>query len=87
MPAVTSLLALAALGVGVGTAASAKSQATKARRDARAEPLPIPDAPIAMGTEGEAAITTDNKLVKSGRGGTILTGALVPKNIGKRILG
>ena len=75
------------VGASLYGAASAKSSATKARRQARAEPLPIPDAPIAMGTEGEAAITTEKKLVKSGRGGTILTGALVPKNIGKRILG
>jgi len=55
--------------------------------DAGSDPLPIPDAPIGSGTPGEGSLYQKRKIVKSGRGGTILTGALVPKNIGKRILG
>ena len=52
-----------------------------------AGPLPIPDAPIGSGSPGEGSLYQKRKIVKSGRGGTILTGALVPQNVGKRILG
>ena len=51
------------------------------------DPLPIPDPPIVQGTPGEGAGSRRKKLVKSGRGGSILAGSLTPKNIGKRILG
>ncbi len=50
-------------------------------------PLPKPDPPIAQGQPGEAVTDVRNKFIKSGRGGSILTGALVPKNVGKRTLG
>ncbi len=49
------------------------------------DPLPIPDPPIGYGTAGEGA--RSKKKFKSGRGGSILAGALTPKNIGKQILG
>ena len=51
------------------------------------EPLPKPDAPIAMGTAGEAETNIKQRLVKAGRGGTILAGPLSPSNIGKKTLG
>ena len=52
-----------------------------------AGPLPIPDAPIAYGMEGEGAFSGKRKSIKSGRGGTILAGPLSPGNVGKKILG
>lgn len=50
------------------------------------DPLPIPDAPIAAGQPGKAVTDVKSKFIKAGRGGTILTGQLIPKNIGKRRL-
>ncbi|KKN75815.1 hypothetical protein LCGC14_0376910 [marine sediment metagenome] len=52
------------------------------------DPLPIPDPPIVRGQPGTAASAAKRKLIKSGRGGTILTGQLAPVKTGKkRLLG
>lgn len=52
------------------------------------DPLPIPDPPIVQGQPGTAASALKRKLIKAGRGGTILTGQLTPKKTGKkRLLG
>lgn len=52
------------------------------------DPLPIPDPPIVQGQPGTAASAPKRKLIKSGRGGTILTGQLAPTKVGKkRLLG
>jgi hypothetical protein len=48
---------------------------------------PPPEPPIVQGAPGEAEITK-KKYARSGRGGTLLTGHLIPRNIGKkRLLG
>lgn len=76
-------LGLAALGGALFGA----SQAKKARK-AEPAPLPIPDPPIAQGQAGGAVTDIENKFIKAGRGGTILTGQLTPTKIGKkRLLG
>lgn len=52
------------------------------------DPLPVPDPPIVKGQEGEGVTGIQNKFIKAGRGGTILSGQLTPSNIGKkRLLG
>lgn len=52
------------------------------------DPLPIPDPPIVQGQPGTAAAAPKRKLIKAGRGGTILTGQLAPTKVGKkRLLG
>lgn len=52
------------------------------------DPLPIPDPPIAQGQPGEAVTDIQNRFIKAGRGGTILTGQLAPTKVGKkRLLG
>lgn len=52
------------------------------------DPLPVPDPPIVQGQPGTAASAPKRKLIKAGRGGTILTGQLAPKKTGKkRLLG
>ena len=48
------------------------------------DPLPIPDPPIVQGQPGPAAAAQKRKLIKAGRGGTILTGQLAPKKVGKK---
>ena len=48
------------------------------------DPLPIPDPPIVGGQPGEGATAQKRKLIVSGRRGTILTGQLTPKKIGKK---
>ena len=53
-----------------------------------APPLPKPEAPIALGQEGEAVTDIQHKSIKAGRAGTILTGQLAPTKVGKkRLLG
>ena len=47
-------------------------------------PLPIPDPPIVQGQPGTATSAQKRKLIKAGRGGTILTGQLAPKKVGKK---
>lgn len=84
MPAVSTFLTVAAIGAGLFGA----SKTRKAAKEARPEPLPPPDPPIVQGAPGEAATDVTRRLIKSGRGGNILTGQLIPKNIGKkRLLG
>ena len=53
---------------------------------AEAEPLPKPDPPIVQGIQQQAAGATDveRRLVKAGRRGTLLTGQLAPKRVGKK---
>ena len=46
--------------------------------------LPKPDPPIAQGQEGEAVSDINSKKIKAGRRGTLLTGQLSPKRVGKK---
>ena len=85
MPALTTILALGALGAGASVLSKQKTQAADAERHAIAA-LPTPEAPIAPGVAGEADATTVKKSIKAGREGTKLTGSLVPTNIGKKKL-
>ena len=50
------------------------------------DPLPLPEAPVGPGTPGESD-TRNKKLMKSGRGGTIIAGPLRPNTGKKRLLG
>ena len=50
------------------------------------DPLPLPEAPVGPGTPGESD-TRNKKLIKSGRGGTIIAGPLSPSTKKKRLLG
>lgn len=62
-----------------------KEKAKKKQKEFE-EALPKPDPPV---VQGQAGVTSANRrIVKAGRGGTILTGQLIPRNIGKsRLLG
>jgi len=54
----------------------------------KAPPLPPPEPPVGIPETGAGDVTQKRKLIKSGRGGTILAGQLAPANIfKKRILG
>ena len=46
-------------------------------------PPPKPAPPVGVPETGEAEVTKKRKMIKAGRGGTILTGALAPKKTGK----
>ena len=46
-------------------------------------PPPKPAPPVGVPETGEADVTQKRKMIKAGRGGTILTGALAPQNTGK----
>jgi len=49
---------------------------------------PKPEPPIAQGQPGEAVTDIKSKHIKAGRAGTILTGQLAPRKVGKkRLLG
>ena len=51
------------------------------------DPLPPPAPPIAPGVVGtEGTDPEQKKLIKSGRGGTILAGPLRPTSVGKKKL-
>lgn len=85
MPAVSSFLLAGAIGAGIFSASEQRKAAKKAQKQFE-QTLVTPDPPIVQGKTGEAGVK--KKLVKSGRGGTILTGQLIPQNIGKsRLLG
>lgn len=51
------------------------------------DPLPPPEPPTAPGMPGEAVDTIRSRLLKSGRGGSILAGPLRPKAVGRKLLG
>lgn len=87
MPALSSILLAGSIGAGLFSASKARKDAKKAQKKFE-ESLPTPDPPIVQGRPGEAAVSRKVKLIKAGRGGTILTGQLIPQNIGKkRLLG
>ena len=46
--------------------------------------LPKPDPPIVQGQAGGGATDVERRLVKAGRRGTLLTGQLAPKKVGKK---
>lgn len=79
MPAISSLLAIAAIGAVLFMGR---------KKGPKPEPPPPPAAPVGKPEIGEAEATKEKRLVKGGRQGTILTGQLTPENIGKkRLLG
>ena len=43
-----------------------------------------PKPPVGMPETGEADVTQQRKMIKAGRGGTILAGELAPENIKKK---
>ena len=51
---------------------------------AEAEPLPKPDPPIVQGQAGGGATDVERRFVRAGRRGTLLTGQLSPKKVGKK---
>lgn len=53
-----------------------------------APPPPKPKPPVGIPEKGEADVTEKRKMIKAGRGGTILAGELTPEKTEKaRILG
>ena len=49
---------------------------------------PKPDPPVAIPETGEADVTKNRKMIKAGRGGTVLAGQMTPPNIFKsKVLG
>ena len=49
-------------------------------------PLPEPAPPVAMPEKGVGDITRQRKMIRAGRGGTILAGLMTPRNIFKKRL-
>jgi len=48
---------------------------------------PKPEPPVAIPEKGEGDVSQKRKMIKAGRGGTILTGQLGAQNVGRKTLG
>ena len=46
-----------------------------------------PEPPVAIPEKGEGDVSQKRKMIKAGRGGTILTGQLGAQNVGRKTLG
>jgi hypothetical protein len=86
MAALSTMALIAAIGYGVYSSEQSRKEAKKAQKEqARILEESKPDAPIATGVSGDTSIR--RKSIRSGRGGDILAGPLVPRRIGRPTLG